>query len=214
MEEIMRRRYSPSILLAIVFGLLLQGTGMAHSDTESPDSSRLDVGDWVVYRYHGTLVPEPITLSEWVVARSGQQITIRVRWHQSGREREWEMLLTDTPQNRAKNRTDRLFAIEANGLRELPNNDAELLRLFEGTYAIPETPLQRISTDCVHVTLCGVEHQCNITTSLTRVAGREAYWRDRQCPRFPWQDAGVEITSLRDGTVLLASHVAACGRRM
>lgn len=175
-------------------------------------TSRYEVGDYVAYRFSGSFRESPVLLSEEVIAKDGDHLTFLVRWTSGAQRRAWMQSVTDTPENERDNRVDRLVEILSSGEAvPLANaGNADLLRLYAGTYLRPDAPPHDVRQEAVVVTVCGRKVRAQRTRGRQAVAGKDYEFEEDVSPDFLWTRVGARYGQGED--LLYRADVVRCSR--
>jgi hypothetical protein len=167
-----------------------------------PETSKYEVGDYVVYKYCGSYRPEPVILTEKILSKAGNKLEILVDW-KSGREnRSWKQFVTDTPYNRKNNIIDRLVRIENGKETELPNKDnLDVFKLYEGTYLMPQHAPSLVKDEKTTVAIGKDSYLCRTRVYKTKVLGRHADMTVTDSEEFKWTNVSSSYKDSRGGLI-------------
>ena len=165
-----------------------------------PETSKYEVGDYVVYKYYGSYRPEPVILTEKILSKAGNKLEILVEWKSGKESRSWKQFVTDTPFNRKNNIIDRLVKIENGRETELPNKDnLDVFKLYEGTYLMPQHSPRLVRDEKAAVTIGKDSYLCRTRVYKTKVLGRRADMTVTDSEEFKWTNVSSSYTVSRSG---------------
>lgn len=175
-------------------------------------ASRYKIGDLVEYRYSGPFQKDLIFLTEEIIEKNGNQLTILVHLKNSVEERKWKQFVTDTIKNQKNNKIDRLVEILASGkeVELLNRNNSDLFRLYRGTYLSPDGPAENVVIDDVELNVCGQKIIAKRTRGKQRVKGKVYSFENFESEDFVWKHIGSQYTA--DGDIFYKVEVTHCGR--
>lgn len=177
--------------------------------------TRYDVGDYVVYRYQGTALAEPVTLREEVAARQGNRLRIDVTATRPSGERRWIQVLTDTPANQAEGRVDALWEQGPDGAwtRLANEGNKDLERLYEWTTVRPDGRATGVARQPCERGVLGHALACRCTTGQNAFSGAIVLFEQTECPDFLWTNGPARFTDAATGEDVLRVEVVEQGRR-
>lgn len=149
----------------------------------------LRAGDFVVYRYSGTLVPVPVTLREEVVAQSGSRFVIDVVATRGAERRHWQQMTDGAAQAvREELGADELWVFDGEERRKIGSDRAaELHRLYEWALVLPPRKKAEVREVGVgSVGFAGNMHTCDRETGASSWKGRAIRFETYDCPDFEW----------------------------
>ena len=165
-----------------------------------PETSKYEVGDYVVYKYYGSYRPEPVILTEKILSKAGNKLEILVDWKSGKERRSWKQFVTDTPFNRKNNIIDRLVRIENGKETELPNKDnLDVFKLYEGTYLMPQRSPRLVKEEKTTVTIGKDSYPCRTRVYKTRVMGSHAEMTVTDSEEFKWTHVSSSYKVPRGG---------------
>ncbi len=154
-------------------------------------------GDFVVYRFTGSFRKAPLTLTERVVARAGQVLTIDFTAVEGTDRQELRVRIDEaSPTHNEVLSVARL----ARGV-EKPATVEAYEALMARTALAADSNDALVGTDEVNVDVGGTSVPARRTTFRVRVGKRQATLRTLESGSFVWGDVGGEITA--DGGKLL-----------
>jgi hypothetical protein len=182
------------------------------AEQRAEQGSRYRVGDFVVYRYTGSFSEQPVVLRERVIDKQGQRLTIEVTAERGQQRRGWIQVVSDTAENREKNRIDELYELTAGKRQRLPNADnADLLRLYAWTLPPCTGPEQAAGKVDMELPVTGVRFKCTCKRSQRTCAGKPAQIEICECPDFVWMHASGEVHALDDPELIWKAEVERFG---
>ena len=203
----MNRYVGACVLLCLV----ACATSPARPAQPTPQT-RYRTGMFVTYRYEGSYRATPITLHEEVVEQQGNKLTIEVHVDAGDEQRTFRMHMTDTPENQRNNVVDALEVRDGETWRALPNQqNADLMRMFEGTFVMPDGPAQEVVTTNEKCMAAGREFDCSVTRSVQTVDGKLCQVLDANAAGFIWSHVSAEYRTKDSGEVLYLVQVVAFG---
>ncbi len=186
----------------------------ACATTGAAPRTRYRVGDYVVYRYQGPGLAEPVTLREEVTAQEGNRLRIDVTATRAADERRWVQVLTDTPENQKANRIDALYESVGGGYVKLANEgNRDVHRLYEWTLFNPDKPASGILRSECRRPILGHELTCRCTTGQSEWKGAVLLFEATECPDFLWTHGTSRFTDAATGEDVLRVEVVEQGRR-
>jgi len=172
------------------------------------------LGDYVVYRYQGPGLAEPVTLREEIAAQEGNRLRIDVTATRASGERRWAQVLTDTPANQQANRVDAVYERLEGGFVKLANeNNRDLYRLYEWTVFTPDKPASGLAKAQCEREILGHKLTCRCTTAQSAWKGAVLFYEDTECPEFLWTHGSSRFTDAATGEDVLRVDVVEQGRR-
>lgn len=199
----------PLLLLAAAL------SSCACAATSPAPRTRFRLGDYVVYRYQGPGLAEPVTLREEVTAQEGNRLRIDVTaTRDGGAERKWIQVLTDTPENQKANKLDALYESLGGGYVKLSNEgNQDAYRLYEWTLFTPDKPASGILKSECQRPILGHDTTCRCTNGQTEWKGAVLLYEATECPAFLWTNGTSRFTDAATGEDVLAVEVVEQGRK-
>lgn len=172
--------------------------------------TRYRVGDYVVYRYAGSHVGEPIFLREEITEQDGDHLTIEVTLTRNGQVvRRWAQEVEDTPENQAANRIEALCVFEGSACREQP---VEMLPQLYADLALTPDGAPRNVEEVIETRPVGpLQISCTVRRGDTSVGGRPTRFEELRCPEFLWTRGNAAFVDAQNGDFLLTVDVAEFG---
>jgi hypothetical protein len=172
--------------------------------TAAPGDARAP-GDFVVYRFSGSFRKDPITLTQRVVARQGQVLTVDVTAASGEQKRELRVTLDVAPGKGEVLSVARL----AGGVASPASPEAYDDLLAETTLAADQNE-GLLGAEDVVLDVGGAPLPCHQESYRVRVGKRAATLRTLSSDGFAWGDVGGEITA-DSGKVLYRAEVLEAG---
>ena len=196
----------------LALALLAAGCAATPASTSS-SGTRYRLGDYVVYRYGGPALAEPVTLREEVVAQEGSRLRIDVTATRQSGERAWVQVLTDTPRNQRDNVVDALWEkVDGRYVKLANRRNRDLYRLYDWALFKPDKPSRDIGSEPCKVELAGAIFKCTCSYAMTTFKGTSVRVKESQCPEFlsthGQSDVWPEV-----GEPVFYADVAETGRR-
>ncbi|MGC4120002.1 MAG: hypothetical protein QM765_36570 [Myxococcales bacterium] len=199
----------PLIVLAALASLFTTACA-----TPAVPRTRYRVGDYVVYRYEGRGLAEPVTLREEVTAQEGNRLRIDVTATRAADERRWVQVLTDTPENQQANKLDALYESKSGAFVRLANEgNQDVYRLYEWTLFNPDKPASGVlKSECRRPVLAH-ELTCRCTNAQSEWKGAVLLFEATECPDFLWTNGPSRFTDAATGEDVLKVEVVEQGRK-
>ncbi|HEY3449050.1 MAG TPA: hypothetical protein VGK67_21995 [Myxococcales bacterium] len=186
----------------------------ACATTSATPRTRYRLGDYVVYRYQGPGLAEPVTLREEVTAQEGNRLRIDVTAARAAEERRWVQVLTDTPENQKANKIDALYESVNGGYVKLANADnRDVYRLYEWTLFVPDKPASGIMKSECQRPILNHEMTCRCTNGQSEWKGAVLLFEATECPAFLWTNGTSRFTDAATGEDVLKVEVLEQGRK-
>lgn len=193
----MPRRY------ALVLGLgIACGGGPSNTVTVGVPHVDASGGDYVVYRFSGSLLQAPVTLREIVKARDGGRVTLEVTAKRGDAERRWIQVEPDSADARWNNTVDELYVVRDGVKERLPNPDnATLARLYEWVLASADAEASGRESVACEQRIGTEKTTCMCERATVTVGGKTVRTEESRCPGFSWQRGPARWTT-EDGKVV------------
>lgn len=172
--------------------------------------TRYRVGDYVVYRYAGSHVGEPILLREEITDQEGDHLTIEVTLTRNGEVvRHWAQEVEDTPENQAENRIHALCVFDGAACHEQP---IEMLpQLYADLALTPDGSPQNVEEITETRPVGPLQLACGVRRGDTTVGGRAVRFEELRCPEFLWTNGNAAFVDAQTGDFVLTVDVAEFG---
>jgi hypothetical protein len=184
-------------------------TTLASAETKSdvadaaPAAGARMPGDFVVYRFSGSFRKTPLTLTQRVIARKGQELTIDFLAVE-GSDREELRVTLDETSHEVKS-----VKLLDHGVEKATDLDA-YGSLMARTALAADQNEALLGTEEVSVDVGGASVSAKKTTYRVRVGKRQATMHTLESTSFAWGDVGGEITTDK-GKVLYRAEVVEAG---
>ena len=174
-----------------------------------PETSKYEVGDYVIYKYWGSYRHEPVILTEKVLSKTGgNKLEILVDWKSGKEARTWKQFVTDTAHNRANSIVDRLVLVAGGKETELANKDnIDLFKLYEGTFLIIQHDPIVIREEKKTLPVGHVSYLCRVRTYRTRALGIRAEMTVADSDEFKWNNVSSSYRDMKGGLLYTAEVV-------
>ncbi len=172
--------------------------------------TRYRVGDYVVYRFSGSMLASPVMLREEVTDQDGDRLTIEITVTRDGETlRHWAQELIDTPENQAANRIEALCVFEGDACHDQP---VELLpQLYAETVVSPDAPPTGITESMETRPIGPLQLECRVRRGQALFGGRPATFEELRCPDFLWTNGNAAFVDAQSGDFLLQVDIAEFG---
>jgi hypothetical protein len=168
------------------------------------------VGDYVVYRYSGSLVGAPLLLREEITDQDGDHLTIEVSLTRDGQTvRRWAQEVIDTPENQSANRIEALCVFDGDACREQPVET--LPQLYAEVLVSPDAPPTNVTETTETRPIGPLEISCSVRTGDTTVRGRPTRFEELRCPEFLWTNGNAAFVDTETGDFVLQVDIAEFG---
>lgn len=176
--------------------------------------TRYRAGDFIVYRYTGSLNAEAVLLREEVLSQVGNRLEIDVVAKRGSERRHWVQVVTDTPRNQANNIVDELYEVVDGERHFLPNpNNEDLSRLYSWVLLTPDRHATDVRTEAAQWEAGGESFQCLRIYGKNTLRDRPIEFSMVECPRFVWSHATSVFWDVKTGTDLLRAEVVEVGKK-
>ncbi len=170
-------------------------------------------GDYVVYRFSGKLLAEPVTIREEIVSRDSGRVTIDVRAARGREERHWIQVGPDSPDARFGNVADEIYAVRDGAKERLPNPDnATLARLYDWVLVTADAEAKSHETAACDEIIAKEKTACECERSTHTRWGKTIRAEASRCRAFAWQ-RGPAKWSTDDGEILWQVEVPEANAR-
>ncbi|MBX7190737.1 MAG: hypothetical protein K1X94_01685 [Sandaracinaceae bacterium] len=172
--------------------------------------TRYRVGDYVVYRYSGTLVGEPMLLREEITDQEEDHLTIEVTVTRGDATvRRWAQEVIDTPENQAANRIEALCVFEGESCHEQPVET--LPQLYAGLLVSPDSAPANVTETTETRPIGPLQLECRVRQGDTTIGGRPTRFEELRCPEFLWSNGNAAFVDQASGDFVLQVDVAEFG---
>ena len=180
--------------------------------TTSPNVQReyrqRDVGDFIVYRFTGSIQKPSATLTKRIIGRSGDILEVDVIVELGRKKEKYCVRVSDAPTNRdqvlsaGRIEGDRLVLISVDKFR----------RLMAKTIVTADENEQLLQSEQVTATVGQEALSAKRNTYRVRIGKKHALLRSTSSPDFRWGDIEGEIVSTK-GDVLYRAEIIHLGHR-
>jgi hypothetical protein len=168
--------------------------GCAAAAPAPPSATRYRLGDYVVYRYAGPALAEPVTLREEVVAQEGLRLRIDVTATRPSGERAWVQVLTDTPKNQRDNVVDALWEkVDGRYVKLANRKNRDVYRLYDWALFKPDKPSRDIGSEPCKAEIAGAIFHCTCSYGMTTFKGTSVRVKETECPDFLWTHGPSDV---------------------
>ncbi len=177
-------------------------------------TSRYKTGDYVIYQYSGSYTKQPVVLEEVIDRVKGNRLWIHVTATRATDKREWVQVVTDTPENRAKNMVDELYEVRDGKNIKLDNKaHRDLIRLYEWTLPSCQGSPEQLTHEDRSVSIMGKPLECSCIKANQQCNEEPVEMTACDCPDFLWTHASAQLKRAKDGDVLWNVEVVKHGNR-
>ncbi|HVY46701.1 MAG TPA: hypothetical protein VHB21_12520 [Minicystis sp.] len=176
-----------------------------HASAGDLDADARKPGDFVIYRVSGSFRKAPLTLTERVVARQGDTITVDVTSDDGTTKRELRVRLSDAKQHR----NEVLSVARLDHGAETPTTVDAYEALLAGTTLSADDNVAVLGSEDVKVPVGKDTIDARRTSFRVRVGKKHGTLRTLASDAFTWGDLGGEITTDAGKTLYKAEIVDA-----
>jgi hypothetical protein len=162
------------------------------------------LGDFHVYEYAGTFTKKPVTLTEQVVAREGDNLVVDFVLQEGEQMTALRTRMTDEGQVVAVSR------IKDDG--EEPATIAEYDAMVKRTQIVPDSNDALVGTEHTSCMVGDEQVDCDVTTYTVSMDGKEAKLTVSKSDKVPGRDVGGTIVGA-DGTVIYSARLVERGNQ-
>jgi hypothetical protein len=170
--------------------------------------TRRDVGDFIVYRFTGTMQKPPATLTKRVVGRKGDVIEVDVFLEQGQSKQAFRVSLTDA----TTNRDEILSAARIDGDQLTLISVSEFKSLLSKTFIPADDNEEEVQTEQITATIAHDSVPAERTTYRVRLGKKSALMRSTTSRDFCWGDIEGDIVT-GDGEVLYRAEIIHIGHK-
>lgn len=174
----------------------------ASDDSSRPGARKL--GDFHVYEYSGAFTKQPVTLTEQVVAREGENFVVDFVLQEGQTMTALRARMTEGGQVVAVSR------IKDDG--EEPATLADYEAMVKRTQVVPETNDSVVGTEHTSCMVGDEQVDCDVTTYVVSMGGKQAKLTVSRSDKMPGRDIGGSIVA-DDGTVLYSARLVERGNQ-
>lgn len=184
------------------------GANVANTPGPQREYRQRDVGDFIVYRFTGSILKPSAILTKRIIGRTGETLEADVILEAGRKKEKYRLRLSDAPTNRdeilsaARIDGDRLVLISVDKFRRL---------IAKNIIAADETE-QLLQSEPVTATVGREALPAQRNTYRVRIGKKHALLRSTSSPDFSWGDIeGVIVTA--SGDVLYRAEIIHLGHR-
>jgi hypothetical protein len=156
------------------------------------------VGYFHVYQYSGSFSKEPLTLTEQVVGKDGDALIVDFVLEQGSKMNALRVRM------RADGDVLSVRRITDDG--DVVASRADYDAMMKKTEFIPDSNDQKVSSDHTSCLIGDEQIDCDMTTYLVTMGGKQAKLTITKSPRVPGRDVGGDVVA-EDGKVLYSARL-------
>jgi len=184
------------------------GVIAANAQTPRHEYRQRDVGDFIVYRFSGSLQKAPSTLTKRIIGRSEDTLDLDVILEQGRKKEKYRVRLSDAPTNR----DEILSAARIEGDRLVLISVEKFKNLLARTVFMADENEQLLQSEQVIATVGQEPLSAQRNTYRVRIGKKRAILRATSSSQFCWGDIEGEIVNGK-GDVLYRSEIIHLGHR-
>lgn len=184
------------------------GAIVANTQTTQPEYRQRDVGDFIVYRFSGSLQKAPSMLTKRIIGRSDDVLDLDVILEQGRKKERYRVRLSDSPTNRDQV----LSAARIEGDRLVLISVEKFKNLIARTIFMADENEQLLQSEQVIATVGQDPLPAWRNTYRVRIGKKRAILRATSSSAFCWGDIEGEIVNGK-GDVLYRSEIIHLGHR-
>jgi hypothetical protein len=162
------------------------------------------LGDFHVYEYSGAFTKKPVTLTEQVVAREGDNLVVDFVLQEGEQMTALRARITDEGQVIAVSR------VKESG--EEPATMADYEAMVKRTQIVPDSNDAVVGTERTSCMVGDEQVDCDVTTYMVSMDGKEAKLTVSRSEKVPGRDVGGTIVA-GDGTVIYSARLVERGNQ-
>jgi len=162
------------------------------------------LGDFHVYEYSGAFTKKPVTLTEQVVAREGDNLVVDFVLEEGEQMTALRARMTD------EGRVVAVSRIKDSG--EEPATIADYEAMVKRTQIVPESNDSIVGTEHTACMVGDEQVDCDVTTYTVSMDGKEAMLTVSRSEKVPGRDVGGTIIAA-DGTVIYSARLVERGNQ-
>jgi hypothetical protein len=162
------------------------------------------LGDFHVYEYSGSFTKKPVTLTEQVVAREGDNLVVDFVLAEGEQMTALRARMTD------EGRVVAVSRIKDDG--EMPATIADYEAMMQRTQIVPESNDAIVGTERTSCMVGDEPVDCDVTTYTVSMDGKQAKLTVSRSEKIPGRDVGGTIVAA-DGTVLYSARLVERGNQ-
>lgn len=205
---------SPAVPQAPTVVMVVDGQGDqsrangSYSPSARRDYRQRDVGDFIVYRFTGSIQKPPATLTKRIIRRSGDVIEVDYILEQGRKKQAYRVRQSDAPENR----DEILSASRINGDKLVLISVEKFKTLMSKTFIVADENEQLVRSEQVTATIGHEPMPANRNTYRVRLGKKRVLLRSTSSPEFCWGDIEGEILTAK-GDVLYRAEIIHIGHR-
>jgi hypothetical protein len=162
------------------------------------------LGDFHVYEYSGAFTKKPVTLTEQVVAREGDNLVVDFVLQEGEQMTALRARMTD------EGRVVAVSRVKDSG--EEPATIADYEAMVKRTQIVPESNDAIVGTEHTSCMVGDEQVECDVTTYTVSMDGKEAKLTVSRSDKVPGRDVGGTIVAA-DGTVIYSARLVERGNQ-
>jgi hypothetical protein len=175
--------------------------------------ARHRVGDFVVYRYAGPALAEPVTLRQEVVAQEGRRLRIDFTATRKSGQRSWVQVVEGAARDLRGGAVEALYEkVEGRYVRLANRRNRDLFRLWVWTYFRPDKAATDLGPQPCQAEIAGALLACTCGFEMTAYKGASVRVKQTFCPDFVWT-RGPSDAWPEEGEPVYTVDVVEHGRR-
>ncbi len=184
------------------------GANVANTPGPQREYRQRDVGDYIVYRFTGSIQKSSATLTKRIIGRTGETLDADVILEQGRKKEKYRVRLSDA----ATNRDQVLAAARVEGDRLVLISVDKFQHLLARTVISTDENEQLIQSEPVTATVGREPLSAKRNTYRVRIGKKQALLRSTSSPEFCWGDIEDEIVTAK-GDVLYRAEIIHIGHR-
>lgn len=184
------------------------GTNLAHTQQPQREYRQRDVGDFIVYRFSGSMNKSPTTLTKRIIGRTNDSLEVDVILEQAKKKERYRLRLSDSPTNR----DEVLSAARVDGDRLVLISVEKFKQRMARTLVAADENEQLLQSEQVIATVGNETLPAKRSTYRVRIGKKHVVMRSTSSPEFCWGDIEGEIVTAK-GDVLYRAEIIHLGHR-
>lgn len=184
------------------------GADVANAPGPQREYRRRDVGDFIVYRYTGSIQKAAATLTKRIIGRTGETVEADVILEQGRKKERYRVRFSDAPTNR----DEILSAARVEGDRLILISVEKFRHLMARAVVYADENEQLLQSEKVTATVGHEALPAQRNTYRVRIGKKHAVMRSTSSPDFCWGDIEGEIVTAK-GDVLYRAEIIHLGNR-
>jgi hypothetical protein len=199
---------APSVVMIFDGQAAQSGANMGNAPDARREYRQRDVGDFIVYRFTGSIQKPSTTLTKRIIGRTGNDLEVDVIVEQGRKKEKYRIHQSDA----ATNRDEVLSAARIEGDRLVLISVDKFRRLMARTIISADENEQLLQSEQVTATVGQEPLPAQRNTYRVRIGKKHAVMRSTSSPAFCWGDIEGEIVSPK-GDVLYRAEIIHLGHR-